>query len=84
MEEKQLGVIDDFFAKVGVMALKLEDTVKIGDTIHIKGHTTDINQAVASMQIDNKPVQEAKKGDSVGIKIDGRARKGDMVYRVIP
>ena len=84
MEEKQLGVIDDFFGRVGVIALKLEDTVKVGDTIHIKGHTTDISMAVASMQIDNKPVQEAKKGDSIGIKIEGRARKGDVVYRVIP
>ena len=84
MEEIKLGTIDDFFAKVGVIAFKMDDSLKVGDTIHIKGHTTEIKQTVTSMQIDNKPVQEAKKGDSVGIKVDGRARKGDIVFKVMP
>ena len=84
MEEIKLGTIDDYFAKVGVIALKLGNSVKVGDTIHIKGHTTEINQAVGSMQIEHQVVQEAKKGDSIGIKVSERVRKGDIVYKVLP
>ena len=84
MEEIKLGTVDDYFAKVGVIALKLKNNVKVGDTIHIKGHTTDINQTVSSMQIEHQVVQEAKKGDSIGIKINERVRRGDTVYKVLP
>ncbi len=84
MEEIKLGTIDDYFAKVGVIAMKLENSVKVGDTIHIKGHTTDINQTVSSMQIEHQVVQEAKKGDSIGIKVNERIRRGDTVYKVLP
>ena len=83
MEEKKIGVVDDFFAKIGVLASKLEDGLKVGDTIHIKGHTTDITQVVSSMQVEHQSVQEAKAGDSIGIKINDRVRKGDVVYKVI-
>ena len=84
MEEIKLGEVDDFFAKVGAMTVKLENDLKVGDTIHIKGHTTEITQTVSSMQIEHNSVQEAKKGDSIGMKIDGRVRKGDIIYKVLP
>ena len=84
MEELKLGEVDDFFAKVGVMALKLENELKIGDKIHIKGHTTEISMTVDSMQVEHNAVQQAKKGDSVGIKVSDRVRKGDTVYKVLP
>jgi putative protease len=84
LKEIKLGTIDDYFAKVGVMALKLKNSVKTGDTIHIKGHTTEINQTVSSMQIEHQVVQAAKKGDSIGIKVSERVRKGDTVYKVLP
>ncbi len=67
MEEK-IGVVEDYFAKVSVIAVKLEGELKIGDKIHIKGHTTDFIQTVDSMQIQHQNVTSAKKGDSVGIK----------------
>ncbi|MDI6641083.1 MAG: translation elongation factor-like protein [Elusimicrobiota bacterium] len=82
--ELKLGVVDDYFAKVGVIALKLEDEVKVGDTIHVKGHTTDFTQEVNSMQIEHVNVQKASKGDSIGIKVNERVRKGDIVYKVLP
>jgi len=82
MEEKRIGTVMDFFAKIGVVAITLEDALKVGDTIHIKGHTTDLTEKVMSMQIERNPVQEAKAGEDVGIKISDRARKKDIVYKV--
>jgi translation elongation factor EF-1alpha len=66
-----------------VAGIDMTGSLKVGDTIHIKGHTTDIEMVVASMQIDNNDVTEAKKGDSVGIKVPDRVRDGDTVYKVI-
>jgi len=82
--ELRLGVVDDFFSHVGVIAIKLEEEISLGDTIHVKGHTTDFTQTVESMQIEHVSVQKAKKGDNVGIKVKERARKGDIVYKVLP
>jgi translation elongation factor EF-Tu-like GTPase len=84
MEEKRIGTIIDYFAKIGVLAFRVEDAgLKVGDTIHIKGHTTDLTQEVTSMQIDREAIEEAKVGDDVGIKAKDRVRKGDAVYKVI-
>ena len=84
MEEKRIGTIIDYFAKIGVLAFRVEeDGLKVGDTIHIKGHTTDLTQEVTSMQIDREAIEEAKVGDDVGIKAKDRVRKGDAVYKVI-
>jgi len=84
MEEKRIGTIIDYFAKIGVLAFRVEeDVLKVGDTIHIKGHTTDLTQEVTSMQIDREVIEEAKVGDDVGIKAKDRVRKGDAVYKVI-
>jgi hypothetical protein len=77
-----LGHVDDYFAHVGVMALKLLAPVSVGDTIRVKGHTTDITQQVESMQIEHQPVQTASVGNSVGIRISGRARRTDVVYKI--
>ena len=84
MEEKQIGTVMDYFAKIGVVAFHVEgDGLKVGDTIHIKGHTTDLTQQVASMQIDRDVIQEAKPGDDIGIKVKDRVRKGDTIYKVV-
>jgi hypothetical protein len=77
-----LGQVEDYFAHVNVMALKLLAPVSVGDMIRIKGHTTDITQKVESMQIEHQPVQTAAAGESVGIKIAERARRTDMVYKI--
>ncbi len=77
-----LGQVEDYFAHVNVMALKLLAPISVGNMIRIKGHTTDITQKVESMQIEHQPVQTASVGDSVGIKIADRARRTDMVYKI--
>jgi putative protease len=74
----------DYFAKIGVLAFRVEEEgLKVGDTIHIKGHTTDLTEKVNSMQMDRTDIEEAKVGDDVGIKVKDRVRKGDAVYKVI-
>jgi putative protease len=83
MSEQMIGTVSDFFARPVVAAIKLTAALKVGDEIHIKGHTTDVAMNVDSMQIDNVPVQEAKAGDSVGVKVPERVRKGDTVYKTI-
>lgn len=77
-----LGQVEDYFAHVNVMALKLLAPVSVGSMIRIKGTTTDITQKVESMQIEHQPVQTASAGDSVGIKIIDRARRTDVVYKI--
>ena len=80
MAEKEIGVVSDFFAHVVVAGIDLTGTLKVGDKIHIKGHTTDIEMDITSMQIDNKNVAEAKEGQSVGIKVPDKVRAGDKVF----
>ena len=84
MEEKKVGVVIKFFGKIGVAAIKLtDDSLKVGDNIHMKGHTTDLTQEVGSMQIENQNVQEAVPGADIGVKIGDRVRENDVVYKVI-
>ena len=78
--EKKIGEIAHYFSKIFVAAIKLSGELKVGDTIHIKGHTTDIEQAVDSIQIEHSSVPKAKKGDDVGIKVKDHVRVGDEVY----
>lgn len=82
MPEKRIGVVNDYFAKIGVAGINLEGPLRVGDTIHIKGHTTDLEQLVDSMQVEHDQVQEAKKGAAIGIKVPDRCRGGDVVYKV--
>jgi translation elongation factor EF-1alpha len=82
MAEERVGVVKDYFARIGVAGIDLEGVLRLGDTIHIKGHTTDLEQAVDSMQIEHDQVEEAKAGDAIGIKVGDRCRGGDVVYKV--
>ncbi len=80
--EKFIGEVEDYYGKISVVALTLKDSLAVGDSIHILGHTTDYVQTVDSMQINHDPVKAAKKGDGVGIKAADKSRKGDNVYRI--
>ena len=82
MPEEEIGKVSDFFARPVVAGIELSSTLKVGDKIHIVGHTTDLEFTVTSMQIDNANVTEAKAGDSVGIKVSDRVRGGDKIYKV--
>ncbi len=83
MPEEEVGKVSDFFAHPVVAGIEMTGTLKVGDKIHIKGHTTDLEFSVASMQIDNVDVSDAKAGDSVGVRVSDRVRRGDTVYKVI-
>ena len=84
MEERKIGAITHYYGHLGVGIIKIEEEgLKVGDSIHFKGHTTDFQQAVESIQIEHKNVQEAKPGDIIGIKVDEHVREHDEVYKVI-
>ena len=82
MPEEAIGKVSDFFARPVVAGIEMTGKLKVGDKVHIQGHTTDLELTVDSMQINNVNVQEAKSGDSVGIKVPDRVRRGDIVYKV--
>lgn len=83
MSEKKIGVISHYFGKISVAGIEIEKgKLETGDTIHIKGHTTNFTQIIKSMQIDLQIVDVAKKGDSIGIKVSERVREHDQVYKV--
>jgi selenocysteine-specific translation elongation factor len=82
MPEEEIGKVRVFFARPVVAGIDLTSSLKVGDKIHIKGHTTDLEVAVDSMQVNNADVKEAGSGDSVGVKVPDRVRPGDHVYRV--
>lgn len=82
MPEEMVGTVSDFFAHPVVAGIELTGTLKVGDRVHIKGHTTDLEFTIGSIQIDNASVSEAKSGDSVGVKVSDRVRSGDHIYRV--
>lgn len=84
MPEVEIGQVSDFFARPVVAGIILTGPLKVGDKIHIKGHTTDLELIVQSMQINNVNVNEAKAGDSVGVKVPDRVRRGDKVYKMVP
>ena len=80
--EKKVGFVTHYFPKVKAGVIKItSDSINIGDTLHIKGCTTDFKQKVESMQIENKIVAKAKKGDDVGIKVKDKVRTNDKVYK---
>lgn len=84
MEEKKIGTVMHYYSHLGVGIIKIdEDGLKIGDTVHIKGHTSDFQQTIDSMQIEHKDVQEAKVEDLIGIKLNEPVREHDEVFKVI-
>lgn len=82
MSEEMIGTVDDFFARPVVAGIKLTGPLNVGDKIRIKGHTTDLEMTVESMQIDNANVTAAKSGDSIGVKVSDRVRSGDHVFKL--
>lgn len=82
MPEVEIGRVSDFFARPVVAGITLTGTLKVGDRIHIKGHTTDVELTLESMQINNVNVTEGKAGDAIGVKVPDRVRAGDHVYKV--
>lgn len=83
MEEKEIGKVSHYFSHISVAAIELTDGLKVGDTIHITGHTTDFTQKVDSMQIEHEEVESASAGQAIGIKVKDHVREHDIVSKVI-
>ena len=81
--EVEIGLVTHYFNKINVAVLSIKDELKVGDTIHVLGHTTDFTQKVTSMQIEHKNVDSVKPGDDFAIKMIEPAREHDAVYKVV-
>ena len=80
-EGKLIGEITHYFGKIGVAIIELTDNLKVGDEIRIVGGETDFTQTVESIEIEHQKVKEGKSGDSIGLKMDQKAREGYKVYK---
>lgn len=81
-EGKLIGKVTHYFGKIGVAVIELSENLKVGDTIRIVGGETDFSQTVESMEIEHQKVEEAKAGDSVGLKVSQKVREGYKVYKL--
>lgn len=82
-DEKPIGKITHYFGKIGVGVIEITGgSLSVGDTIRIQGHNNDFEQVVTSMQIDHQEVATAKKGESLGLKVDQPVKEGALVYKV--
>jgi translation elongation factor EF-1alpha len=81
--EKQIGRVTHYYNHINVAVLKLDEQLKLGDKIHIIGHTTDFEQRVASIELEHHPVEWVKPGDDVAIRVNEPVREHDVVYRVM-
>ena len=83
MAEERIGEVTKYFAKPSVAAVKITDgEMKVGDTLKFTGHTTDLTMLVDSMEVNDQKVPKASAGDFIGIKVPGRVRPGDEVFKV--
>jgi len=83
MPEVEVGEVVKYFSKPGVAAIKITaGELKIGDVVHFKGHTTDFQDEIKSMQIDNAPVEKAQTGQLIGIKVKDRVRESDAIFKL--
>jgi hypothetical protein len=80
---ERIGVVTHYFSNISVAVVKLESgRLRVGDTIHVRGHTTDFKQRVDSIQVEHAPVEEVGPGDDFGLKVHQHAREHDVVYLV--
>lgn len=83
MTEQQIGKITHYFGKIGVAAIEITDgELRVGDTIHVVGHTSDFTQVVESLQLDNQAIETATPGQTVGVKVLEHVRQHDKVFVV--
>ena len=81
--EVEIGKVTHYFNHLNVAVLKLTDGLKLGDTIHILGHVTDLTEKVSSMQVNHQPVVWVKPGDDVALRVEEPVREHDVVYRIV-
>jgi len=83
MEKKQIGRVSHYFGGPSVAAIELSDRITVGDRISFAGHTTDFEMVVDSMQIEHASVQQAGRGESIGIKVPQKVREHDVVFKIL-
>ncbi len=82
-KEKEIGEVTHYYSHLEVAIVKFSRKVKVGETVHFKGHTSDFTETVNSIQFDHKDIDEAKPGQEVGIKVSEKVRQGDKVFAVV-
>ena len=83
MEGILVGEVTHFYNRICVAVLDVKNTIRVGDQIHILGHSTDYQQKVKSLQIEHEQIQEAGPGMEVALKVERLAHRGDKVYKLI-
>ena len=85
LPETEIGKVTHYFGNAHVAAIEITaGELHVGDTVHIKGHTSDFTQTIDSMQVEHAPVEVARVGDQIGVKVIEHAREHDEVFRVVP
>jgi len=80
---EEVGTVTHYYPKIRVVVVEVTAPIKVGDRIRIRGATTDFEQRIESMEIEHEKIEEAKPGDSVGLKVEERVREKDVVYKVL-
>jgi selenocysteine-specific translation elongation factor len=80
---EEIGKIRHYYSKIGVAVVDLTAKIVVGDTVRVKGMTTDFRQKVESMQIEHADVQSAGAGQSIGLRVADKVREGDLVYKIL-
>lgn len=84
MTEQEVGIVDHWFGHINVAGVRITDgSIRVGDTLHFKGHTTDFEETISSIQSEHHDIPEAKVGDDIGLKISDKVRVHDKVYKVV-
>ncbi len=85
MAELEIGVVTHYFNHISVAAIQITTgELAVGDTVRVKGHTSDFTATVESMQVNHERVAKAKVGDNVGMKVPSHAHEHDKVYKLVP
>ena len=82
MADTKVGTITHFYDKIGVAVINVLSPIKVGDRIKISGHDKEFEQEIASLQVEHQNIDQAKKGDNVGMIVDQPVKDGDEVYKV--
>ena len=82
MTETKVGTITHYYDKIGVAVVEVLAPIKVGDKIKISGHDKEFEQVISSMQVEHQNIEQAKKGDAVGMKVEQPVKEGDEVYKV--
>jgi len=80
--EEAIGKIIHYYDRIGVAVVRLDAELAVGDTVHVKGKATDFVQTVGSMQLNHRNIEAGNAGEEVAVKLDKKAREGDVLYKI--